>query len=162
MKLYEIANQYQSIMADIETCEELSVEQLDAIDAVSESMEDKAKAVAAVIKNMEVDYNAIKDAALVMEERAARVAIKVDSLKAYLKDNLERCKIDKINSDLFDIHVRKNPLAVVVNDEQLIPREYFKETISTRLDKTLLSQLLKNNVMIPGVCLQQKTRLEIR
>ena len=162
MNLFEITAKYQSLMQDIAECDELTAEQLQALESVDDSLQEKAKAVGAFIKNMEADYFAIQDAINTMEERARKVNNKIENLKQYLKDNLEKCDIKEIKSPFFDIRIKLNPAAVIVNDEALIPDQYYKEKIMRSLDKTLLSQELKNNVAIPGVMLERRTRIEIR
>lgn len=162
MKLFEIATHYQSLMQEIMDCDELSREQLNAIESINDSLEDKAKAVGAFIKNMEADYKSINEAIDAMKKRSATLENKVECMKEYLKSNLERCNIKEVKSPWFDIKIKLNPESVIVNDEDLIPNEYFKETLLRKLDKGLISQGLKNNIMIPGVMLERRTRLEIK
>lgn len=161
--LYEISNQYQALMQQVLECEELSAEQLDALDNVSDNMEDKAKAVAAFIRNMEVDREAIEKAVFYMEERMGKLTKKIDSMREYLKSNLEKCNIKEVKSPFFDIRVKQNPCSVRVLDETAIPPEYYRETVKvTRsLDKMQIVQKLKENIVIPGVILEKRTRLEI-
>mgnify|MGYP001563451345 CR=1 FL=1 len=162
MKLFEISTHYQQLMNEISECDELTAEQLQAIESVDDSLQEKAKAVGAFIKNMEADLFAIQDAINTMEKRSSTLCGKIEHLKAYLKDNLERCDIKEIKSPYFDIRIKSNPAAVVVQDEALVPEYYFRSKLIRNLDKTLLSQELKNNVMIPGVTLEKRTRIEIR
>jgi len=162
MKLFEIATQYQSLMQEIMDCDELNKEQLNAIESINDSLEDKAKAVGAFIKNMEADYKSITDAMDAMKKRASTLESKIDCMKEYLKSNLERCNVKEVKSPWFDIKIKLNPESVLVNDETIIPSEYFKETLLRKLDKGLISQGLKNNIMIPGVMLERRTRIEIK
>jgi hypothetical protein len=149
-------------MSEIMDCDELSHEQLQSIESVNDSMEEKAKSIAALIKNMESEETAIDSAINKMEERRNKITRKIQLMADYLKTNLEKCDIKEIKSPWFDIKIKFNPVSVLVSDEKLIPSEYFKEMIMRRLDKTLLSQNLKNNIMIPGVKLERRTRLEIK
>jgi len=162
VKLFEISTQYQALMDEIAQCDELSAEQLQALESVDDSLQEKAKAVGAFIKNMEADYFAINDAIKTMEERARKINTKIENLKQYLKDNLEKCDIKEVKSPFFDIRIKSNPASVIVQDEALVPEQYYKEKVMRSLDKALLSQELKNNVLIPGVMLERRTRIEIR
>ena len=162
MRLFEITAKYQSLMDEMANCDELTLEQLQAMESVDDSLQEKAKAVGAFIKNMEADYLAIQDAIKTMEERSRKINTKIENLKDYLKSNLEACDIKEVKSPYFDIRIKINPAAVVVQDEALVPEQYFKEKVMRSLDKTLLSQELKNNVLIPGVMLERRTRIEIR
>jgi len=162
MKLFEISSQYQALMNEIAECDELSTEQLQAIESIDDSMQEKAKAVGAFIKNMEADYLAINDAIKTMEDRARKVSAKIENLKSYLKSNLEACDITEVKSPFFDIKIKLNPYSVVINDESLIPTQYLKEKLYRFVDKTMIAKELKNNVLIPGVMLERRTRIEIR
>jgi SMC interacting uncharacterized protein involved in chromosome segregation len=162
MKLFEISTQYQSLMNDIAECDELTTEQLQAIESVDDSLQEKAKAVGAFIKNLEADYFAIHEAIKTMEDRARKVNAKIENLKEYLKCNLEKCDIKEIKSPYFDIRIKLNPASVIVNDENLIPEQYLKEKLYRFVDKAMIAKELKNNVLIPGVMLERRTRIEIR
>jgi len=97
-----------------------------------------------------------------MEQRFTRVMKKITALKDYLKTNLEQCNIKEVKSPYFDIKIRTNPPSVIIEDESMIPLQYFREKLMRTLDKSTIAQELKNNIMIPGVHLQRQTRLEIR
>lgn len=160
--LYEIANEYQSIASSISDSDEITVEQIEALDQVSEDVKQKAVNIGALIRNLEVEANSINDAIVKMESRQISVNKKIEHLKEYLKLNLERCELKEVKSPMFDIKIKINPAAVVIQDIQSIPDKYFKEIIDRKLDKFLISQELKNEVMIPGVCLERRTRVDIR
>jgi len=162
MNLYQMSSQYQSLMQNIIESDEITVEQLQSIESVNDSIEEKAKAMGALIKNMEAEYKAIQEAIMTMEERAIILNNKIENIKDYLKINLEKCEIKEVKSPWFDIKIKMNPASVVIKDENLIPTEYFKETLMRKVDKSLISQSLKNNIMIPGVLLERRTRLEIK
>jgi hypothetical protein len=97
-----------------------------------------------------------------MKTRADKLNNKIENIKTWLKSNLEKCDIKEINSPHFDIKIKLNPESVVVKDENLVPYFYFKEIIRRQLDKSLLSKALKDNMIIPGVFLERRTRLEIK
>ncbi len=160
--LYEIANEYQEIANSIGECDEISVEQIAMLDMVSEDIKHKSINIGSLIRNLEVESNSIKEAIDKMESRKISVDKKIEHLKEYLKVNLERCELKEVKSPLFDIKIKINPAAVFVKDMNAIPDKYFKEIIDRRLDKFLVAQELKNEIMIPGVSLERRTRVDIR
>lgn len=160
--LYEIANEYQSLLAQVINCDEISPEMFEEFQGIQGDIKDKAVNVAAFIKNLEAEAEGIEKAIDAMQERAKRINKKVDSLRDYLKLNLESCHLNEVKSPFFDIRVRTNPASVAIMDEKLIPEQYFREIMMRKVDKLMLSQELKNNVMIPGVALEKRTRLEIK
>lgn len=160
--LYEIANKYQELMAQVMECDELSIEQLANIESIDGNLQEKAINIGALVKNLEVQQDGIEKAISSMNERSIKIQSKINHLKEYLKVNLERCEIKEVNSPYFDIKIKLNPASVIIKDEQLIPDQYFREILTKRVDKMLLSKELKNNIMIPGVSLERQTRLEIK
>lgn len=160
--LYEIANEYQEIANIIAECDEISVEQMTMLDQISEDIKQKSINIGALIRNLEVESLSIKDAIDKMESRKISVDKKIENLKEYLKSNLERCDLKEVKSAMFDVKIKINPAAVIVQDMKVIPDKYFKEIIEKRLDKFLIAQELKNEIMIPGVALERRTRIDIR
>ena len=94
----------------------------------------------------------------------------IDKLKKYtktLKNAQERIKglvigahqtIGELpeHTEFNPIKISKSAGAVDVIEEDLIPREYFKEVTETRLDRKRVLDELKNGASIPGVRLVQK------
>lgn len=69
---------------------------------------------------------------------------------------------EKIKTDLFNVTVVNNPVAVNVIDEKLIPEEYFKVEIIRKLDKISLRDAIKNGEEIQGAKLMQGKGLRIK
>jgi hypothetical protein len=160
--LYEISIEYQRLINDLSDCDEIDEGQVQLLNDLTSDIKEKAINVGAFIKNMEAEAQAIECGIAEMEKRKSRLLNKSQKLKDYLKQHLEECEMREIKSTYFDIKIRSNPSSVMINDEALIPKEYIRETILSRIDKTQLSQALKNNMIIPGALLVRNTRLEIR
>ena len=160
--LYEIAVEYQRCLNDVLNMDDLSEDKLTELDQLDDDIKNKAINTAAVIKNLELESESIDKAILSMQERKGKVEKKIDYLKKYLKENMERCNLKEVKSPYFDIKLLTNPPSVLINDEKLVPPQYYREIITKKLDKNLISQELKNNTFIPGTLLEQRTRLEIR
>lgn len=162
MRLYEISNNYQRIADAIENSDEISTELLQELDAVEQNMSAKIENIGALIANLECEAQAIDEVIERQFVRQKRVNKKIENLKDYIKFELERCGINKMSTPQFDLSIRANPPSVVIQDESSIPEKYFKDRIMRSLDKSLISQDLKNNCDIPGVILERRTRIDIR
>lgn len=160
--LYEITNEYQSLMAQIMEADEISDDMLADLHAVQGDIKEKAVNVAAFLKNLEVEADGIQKAIESMEDRARKVSRKMESLRDYLKHNLEACQMKEVKSPFFDIRIRLNPASVDIKDETAIPDGYWREISTRRVDKTLIARDLKSNILIPGAELVRHTRLEVR
>lgn len=161
--LYELATSYRA-MADKLNDLDLPPEVIaDTLEAESGDLMEKGTNVAKMFRNLESMAEQIK----VEEERLAarRKAIenRAASLKQYLHSNMEKAGISKIESPWFVISIKQNPESVAVEDEDSIPRDFFKEIPATfKLDKVLVKTALKDGYNVPGCHLQRGTRLEIK
>ena len=136
---------------------------IDTLEGESTDLIEKGKNVAAVFRNLESDAKQIKEAEQQLAERRKAIEKRAESLKSYLKTNMEVAGIQKIECPWFVITLAQNPEAVTVDDETLIPRDYFKEIpASYQLDKTLVKQAIKDGYEVPGAHLSRGTSLRIK
>lgn len=135
----------------------------DTLEGESGDLVEKGKNVAAVFRNLESDAKQIKEAEQQLAERRKAIEKRAESLKQYLKTNMELAGIQKIESPWFVVSIKQNPEAVTVDDEEAIPRDYFKEIpASYQLDKTMVKHALKDGFDVAGVRLTRGTRLDVK
>lgn len=136
---------------------------LDTLEGDSTDLIEKGKNVAAVVRNLESDAKQIKEAEQQLAERRKAYEKRAESLKNYLKTNMEIADIHKIECPWFVVSLANNPEAVTVDDESIIPRDYFKEIpASYQLDKMLVKQAIKDGFTVPGAHLSRGTSLRIK
>lgn len=163
MKLYEITNELESILSSVTEDGEISQESIDALEGLQGEFEEKAVSVASYIKNLEAEEAAIKQAMDDMKKRRDSLKSKAESLTEYLHSSMGRLGINEIKSSpYFKIKLKTCPVSVDVFDELAIPDEYMREKIVVTVDKIKLKEVLSEGVEVPGVCLQRKTKLEIK
>lgn len=135
----------------------------DTLEGESGDLIEKGKNVAAVFRNLESDAKQIKEAEQQLAERRKAYEKRAESLKEYLKTNMEVAGIQKIECPWFSITLAQNPEAVTIDDEAVIPRDYFKEIPATyQLDKALVKQAIKDGFEVPGARLTRGTSLRIK
>ena len=135
----------------------------DTLEAESGDLIEKGKNVAAVFRNLESDAKQIKEAEQQLAERRKAIEKRAESLKNYLKTNMEIAGIQKIECPWFVISIAQNPETVTVDDESEIPRDYFKEIPATfQLDKAMVKQAIKDGFTVPGARLSRGTSLRIK
>jgi len=162
MRLYDIANNYQRLMQSIIDSDELLPEQINEIESVDDSLEQKAEAIGIIIKTMEANQKAINERIQSMEERSSKFTNKIEALKEYLKSNLEKCGKKEIFSPWFDIKIKMNPVSVVITDDQLIPMEFINIQEIKKIDKLAIKAAMSHGIDIPGASLCQMSRVEIK
>lgn len=162
--LYELVR-YQHELAALADSGEVPPEQIaDTINALEGDIQTKAVDVAAFTRNLEATAEAVREAAKQMLSRADRIEKRAESIRAYLLFNLQTAGITKIESPWFTLSIRKNPPAVVVDDESLIPQEFIVQPPppAPRPDKTAIARALKAGADVPGCRLFQNERLEVK
>ncbi len=150
MKLYEISNEFQKVVDLIENCDEMTPELIEQLNAVSTDASAKVINVGAVIKNLQADVESMENYIQQMLYRQKKIYKKIDSLKEYLKYNMDLLKLKKVESPEFDVQIRENKYSLELFDQALIPKEYFmsKETISVSRESIIKD--LKVGCDVPG------------
>lgn len=74
-----------------------------------------------------------------------------------LKDN----KLKNISVEEYDLYYSKSE-SVEILDENLIPKEYIKETTTTSPDKVKIKNAIKQDVVVPGAILKENNNLQIK
>lgn len=161
--LFQLAQEHRALSDKLHDLELDDQTILDTLEGESTDLIEKGKNVAAVFRNLESDAKQIKEAEQQLAERRKAYEKRAESLKNYLKTNMEIAGIQKIECPWFVITLAQNPEAVTVDDEAVIPRDYFKEIpASFVLDKVLLKQAIKDGYTVPGAHLSRGTSLRIK
>jgi hypothetical protein len=162
--LYELTNEYR--LAQIKLDESDYDEQTiaDTLEGLSGDLNAKANSIACVIRNLEVTAEAIKQAEKEMAERRKTIENKTEAMKLYIKENMQRCGITKIECPYFALTLRKNPPSVVIDDAGAIPNEFyvFPDPPAPYPDKRVIAEQLKSGNVVNGAHLEQAERLEIK
>ena len=164
LTLYNIADQY---LVDLQKLQEMEIDEqtfADTLEGLSGELELKATNVAMFVRNLEASAEAIKAAEKQMAERRKVLESKADRIRQYLLDNMTRTGITKIECPYFVLSVRKNPPAVEVLNQDMIPDEYFDipEPPAPTLNKNRLKEDLKAGVIVEGVKLTAGQSLSIK
>lgn len=136
----------------------------DTLEGAAGELEEKATNVACFIRNIEASAEAIKQAEKQMADRRKSLENKAESIKRYLKDNMIRSGITKIESPYFALTIKKNPPSVVIDDPAAIPSDYMVTPPAPppSPDKKLIAQAIKDGYTVAGAHLEQAERLEIK
>ena len=136
----------------------------DTLDGLSGDLQEKAVNVAMFIRNLEVTAEAIKQAEKDMTERRKTLERKTEALKLYLKANMTRCGLLKIESPYLVLTLKKNPPSVIVYDAGAIPKQFMINPPAPEPypDKKAIAEWLKAGEKVDGAYLEQAERLEIR
>lgn len=168
MKLYEVANDYLSLMLAIENGEIPEEAVKDTLEAIEGEIEIKADNIACMLKNLDSDIVAIKaEEAKLAERRKAKERMH-ERIKKYLSYALESLNIDKVETARNKISFRKSEAAEVDEavflkwaTEQANREDLIISTYTEKANKTEIKSLLKSGVEIPGAVLVSRNNIQI-
>jgi hypothetical protein len=156
ISLYELAEPIRQLMNDESIPDD---QKLDTLELLGDDFKEKAQKVAAFIREVEAEATAYDDEVKRLAERKKVRLAQADRMKDYLRVNMEKTGIKKIDG-LFNITLAAPTQSVEVN-EATLPQQYFKVSVSP--DKTELAKLLKQGAQIQGATLvESKPRLIIK
>lgn len=162
--LYVLADEYMEaarVLAELDMDEQTVA---DTLEGLSGSLETKALNVACFVRNLEATAEAIKNAEAQMSARRRAIERRAERIREYLKAQMERCAIFKIEAPYFTIAIRQNPSAVHVEAPELVPQEFMKTPPPPEpaIDKKAVAEALKAGKDVPGCRLERGTRLEFK
>ncbi len=162
LKLYEVVNDY------VHACDALykysdemdngAIE--DTLDGIKGTLEDKIINVAAYINNVQAEVEVLKAHERKLRARRIRLENHTASLKAYLKDNMQRADLKKVKGVAFDVSLRKST-RVMIKDEHCLPQAYIRK-IELYADKEKIKAAIERGDTIMGAHIEDCTHLCIR
>lgn len=161
MNLYELSQEYldtMELLADADYIPDKEIET--ALSPFKDSIETKAVNIVKFCKNNESDIEGLDLEIKRLQGKKKVLKGKVTRLKEYLRDNMERTKINKIQCELFTITCGAPSDIVEVYDVSLLPEIYVTKPdpvpIKAELIKALKTQTIPGARIVPG-----KSRLTI-
>ena len=162
--LYQLVNhqrEFQLLAEEIDLAPEVVRDTLEALEG---DIQAKAYSVAAFSRNLDASAEAIRAAARRMLDRADRIEKRAEGVRQYLLFNMQAAGITRIEHPEFVLAVKKNPPAVVIDEDAELPPQYLKtpEPPPPRPDKAAIAKALKAGAVVPGAYLTYSDRLEIK
>lgn len=163
MNIWEIDKRMSEIMlleedeelVDLDTGEVVTVKE--ALERLEMERETKIENAALAVKNLKAEAEAIKAEEDRLNKRRKAIENKAEGFKSYLIAALVRedGTSEKIKTPRTVVSVKMNPAKVVISDEKLIPREFFREIVETKVDKSELREVLARGIAVPGAALER-------
>ena len=128
-------------------------------------VEHKAESVAAYILNSEAAADLIDKRAKELAGQAKAIRKRLDWIKRYLLENMNRCGMTEIRASDGSFTVKRYPLrdkSVEVFDFDLLPVSCVIEKIETSPNKREIARMIDGGEVVPGARFVFKDRVEIR
>ncbi|PRW68811.1 hypothetical protein C7A09_11075 [Pseudomonas fluorescens] len=149
--LYTIAEQFKELAILAETADEdLAVALRDTMEGIEGEFQEKGKAIAMITLNIDGDLEAIQSQIDRLTERKRIINNRKESLKEYLRSNMDAAGITKITHPLFTITCGKGKPIVVIDDEKAIPDDFVNIKVTSAPDKAAIAKALKDGQEVPG------------
>lgn len=166
--LFVLTNQYLELANKLADGDFDATTIHDTIEAsgITDELAVKAQGIEYVARGA-LAHNAAIDAeiARLQELKASRERV-AQGLRDYLKSNMERAGIEKIECPMFKISIKHNPPAVEIIDQLSLPAEYWRtpepKPPVAAPDKAKIKADLQAGVDVIGARLTQGTRLDIK
>lgn len=159
-KLYEIVGEFKELleMASEENMDQKLIS--DTLEGVEFEFEEKADGYAKVVKMLEGDVEAIDKEIKRLTEKKNTIKNNISGIKKNLENAMLVTGKTKFKTLLFGYNIQKNPASVSIDDETLIPKDFWIEQ-EPKLDKKSLAVFLKENE-VSWAHLTQTESLRIR
>lgn len=164
MKLYELSDAYTSAL-DLFTDPEQSFNSdliNDTLESIELDFDEKVINTAAVIKTMQAEAEAIKNAIASMYARQKSIENRADDLKSYLLRNMQQVGKKQVKSPWLVVNVQKSPSILNIFDESKVPELFKHEIVTVKIDKTAIKAAWSDDTPIAGCELVQGEHLRIK
>ena len=160
MNLYKITTEMKNLTLLLEEGE-LTPELEQSLVITQDQLQAKAIDYCYVIKNLESDSEAIENEIKRLKAMKEAKDNTVDRLKEAVRNAMLASGIDKIESSLFKLSLRRSEAVEVVNIDQLQESLLtVKKTVS--VDKVKIKEFIKSGLTVEGAILKENYNLQIK
>lgn len=161
MTIYELREQYKEVLDMAENPDIDPQAIADTLEMIGDEIEIKAESSAVILQELGADVEKIRAEEKRLSERRAKLESNIKTIKERLYDTMILTGKTKFKTALFSFGIQKNPAKLVVDDESLIPEEYYIPQ-PAKLDSKKLKEAIKAGEDISYAHLEQGESLRIR
>lgn len=163
MKLYELTNEYEHLFETLNNIDDITNDVIEnTLIPLKQDIKSKSINVASYIMNLEYEINAMDDYIEKMENKRKSRQKKIDAIKNYLRMNMEKTGINKIESPEFTISLGSEDTKTVIYDSSILPIKFCRRVEKFEPDKNLIKHAIENGNIIDGARLIKTRRLTIK
>lgn len=164
LSLYNITNKFVELMDKAQEGELTEEEYNQLGEELAIELQNKSAGIIGYTQNEEALIEAIDIQIKRLQEFKKAKQNNLDKFKQYVKDNMDRLSITKLETELGTLSIAKNPMSIEIQNEDEIPSEFKQEIVTTKVDKTAIKNHFKETgEIIPGVnIVDDKTSLRIK
>lgn len=153
--LYKLSHQYAELQSlEDSDDEDFASAVANTLDGIGGEIKERAEALVTMVLNMDADVAAVSAEIKRLSERKASIVKRQDSMREYLRENMEAAGISKISCPLFSITCAKGRQVAVIDDESAIPDEYMRVKTEIEPDKNKITAAINDGLEVPGARLE--------
>ena len=159
MNLYEISAAIRQLTETDDG--ELSPNIEAQLDDLAIALEDKAQSICVIIREQETEATGLASEIARLTSRVKAANRTVERLKTYLRNEMERAGVPKLQTSLFKIRVQNNPLSLLfTGDADLLPVEFKRITVEPDR-KAAIEHYKTTGELLDGFAVTTGTHLRI-
>jgi hypothetical protein len=164
LSLYNITDKFIEIMDKVQDGEITEEEYNELGQELAVALQNKSIGIIGYIQNKEALIDAVDTQIKRLQELKKAESNSIDKFKQYVKENMEKLGIQKLETEIGKISITKNPLSVEIQNEDEIPADFKQEVVTTKIDKTAIKNYFKETgEIVPGTrIISDKTSLRIK
>ena len=164
LSLYNITNKFVELMDKAQEGELTEEEYNQLGEELAIQLQQKGSNIIGYTKNIELTINAMKEEENRIAENRKTLESKLEKFKQYVKENMERLGITKMDTELGTLSIARNPISVEIENEDEIPSEFKREVVTIKVDKTAIKNCFKETgrVVSGAKIIDDKTSLRIK
>ncbi len=164
LSLYNITNKFVELMDKVQDGELTEEEYNELGNELALELQNKSTSIVGYFQNENAFIDAIDTQIKRLQDIKKSKQNKIEKFKKYVKENMERLDLPKVETELGTISIQKSPKASVeILDEEEIPNKYKKIVQETKIDKTAIAKDTKESgKVVPGTKVVVGTYLRIK
>lgn len=149
LSLYNITNKFVDLMDKVQEGTITEEEYNELGEELAVQLQEKGSNIIGYTKNIELTINAMKEEEKRIADDRKSLESKLDKFKQYVKQNMEKLGITKMDTELGTLSIAKSPASVEIINEDEVPNEFKQEVVTVKIDKTKIKNNFKETGEIP-------------
>ncbi len=164
LSLYNITNKFVDLMNKAEEGELTENEYNEIGQELALELKNKSANIVGYIQNQNAFIEAIDMQIKRLQDMKKAKQNNIENFKKYVKENMEKLKFQKVETEIGTLSIAKSPISVEIVDEDKIPGKFKKVIQETKIDKTAIKDYFKETgEVIEGVkILTENTNLRVK
>lgn len=159
LNIYQISSKYKKLLNEFYESDIITEEMEKQLNECKDDIEQAAINKYYAIIHFNHDLNAVNEEIKRLQSRSKLLKEKIEVLEKSTIQNLQENGINKAKSPYFDLTIRENRERVVIDDESLLDRKFFKEKVTETISLTQIHDEIKIKGSVKGAHLERSKSL---